>query len=488
MTSPRHLAPRPLDARRAASIVDVTPTAAQRRAIEAPAGRPMLVLGDAGHGKTTLALLRLAALAERATGRFRARVIVPEEGLQHLVDDALFQLGLSRTVARAETYDRWALREARRAFPDLPRRVGTDATPAVARLKRDPALEGPIAEVAGRPPGRIDEDADREGPEGRDAHAQWGDLQHLFGDRALLAAVLAGAHGRVPAHALDETLLHTRIQFSARTEAAFAHVTDARRLRALDGETLDAGTPTADAGTLDAEDAAVMFLLDALRTARLGADPERPRPLDCLVLDEAQELAPIELRLLGRALRPGGTLIVAGDADQQIDRTTSFPGWDECLALLGAPDHDRVRLDHGFRCPGPVVALARAVRDGVVPEERWKGIAFAGEAFAPWLDQELAHLREEDPTATIAILARDATRLAAFASQLDTVIPTCREGRFPRRGPVLATVDQVRGLEFDFVVLPDVGDYDDTKASRRTLYVAMTRTRHQLVTESPLRR
>ncbi len=68
------------------------------------------------------------------------------------------------------------------------------------------------------------------------------------------------------------------------------------------------------------------------------------------------------------------------------------------------------------------------------------------------------------------------------------MIPACREGRFPKRGPVLATVDQVRGLEFDFVVLPDVGDYDDTPPSRRALYVAMTRTRHQLVTASPLRR
>jgi len=480
----RHLVPRPLDARRATSIVDVTPTAAQRRAIEAPAGRPMLVLGDAGHGKTTLALLRLASLAERTSARFRARVIVPEEGLQHLVDDALFRLGLPRTVARAETYDRWALREARRAFPDLPRRTSTDATPAVVRLKRDPALEGSIAEIGRRPPGRIDEDPDREAPEGRDTHAQWGDLQHLFGDRALLANVLESAAGRLPAHAVEETLAHTRVQFSARTEAAFSHVTDARRLRALDGASLDAGTPTADAGTLDAEDPAVVFRLDALRSARLDAPPEQPRALDCLVLDEAQELAPIELQLLGRVLRPGGTLIVAGDADQQIDRTTTFPGWDECLALLGADDHDRVQLDHGFRCPASVVALARAVRDGTLATERWKGIAYAGDAgsFGPWLDHELARLRDADPTATVAVLARDAPALEAFAARLDTVVPTCREGRFPKRGPVLATVDQVRGLEFDFVVLPDVGDYDRTPAARRMLYVAMTRTRHQLVT------
>ena len=58
------------------------------------------------------------------------------------------------------------------------------------------------------------------------------------------------------------------------------------------------------------------------------------------------------------------------------------------------------------------------------------------------------------------------------------------DGRFFARGPVEVTVvDEVKGLEFDFVVVPDATavDYPATPAARRALYVAVTRARHQLV-------
>jgi DNA helicase IV len=47
----------------------------------------------------------------------------------------------------------------------------------------------------------------------------------------------------------------------------------------------------------------------------------------------------------------------------------------------------------------------------------------------------------------------------------------------------VTTVDQVRGLEFDTVIVPDAtaDAYPDDPAARRALYVAVTRTRHQLV-------
>jgi DNA helicase-2/ATP-dependent DNA helicase PcrA len=58
------------------------------------------------------------------------------------------------------------------------------------------------------------------------------------------------------------------------------------------------------------------------------------------------------------------------------------------------------------------------------------------------------------------------------------------DGRFFPRGAAQVTiVDEVKGLEFDFVLLPDAtqADYPDTPASRRALYVAATRARHQLL-------
>ena len=52
-----------------------------------------------------------------------------------------------------------------------------------------------------------------------------------------------------------------------------------------------------------------------------------------LVIDEAQELSPIELGILGRAVEPrGGALTVAGDAAQRIDRTGYFASWEGVMA------------------------------------------------------------------------------------------------------------------------------------------------------------
>src|SRR5262249_38313621 len=58
------------------------------------------------------------------------------------------------------------------------------------------------------------------------------------------------------------------------------------------------------------------------------------------------------------------------------------------------------------------------------------------------------------------------------------------DGEFLFRSGVNVTeLDQVKGLEFDFVIVPDASPatYPDTPEARHGLYVAVTRTRHQLL-------
>ncbi|MDF2693542.1 MAG: superfamily and helicase-like protein, partial [Labilithrix sp.] len=58
------------------------------------------------------------------------------------------------------------------------------------------------------------------------------------------------------------------------------------------------------------------------------------------------------------------------------------------------------------------------------------------------------------------------------------------DGRFLPRGPAqVSVVSDVKGLEFDYVVVPDVSarDWPDDAASRRAMYVAITRARHQAI-------
>lgn len=477
---PYLLSPRPAERReRRPSLIDVDLDPAQRRAVERPPGGAMLVLGEAGHGKTTVALHRLAHLYKAARGRFRAAVVVPHEGLVRLLQPLVTRLGVDVPVA---TYDAWAKRQARRAFGDLPRREARACLPGVRRVKRDPALRTLLAEMARRPPGRIDDDEDAPPPRTR-AHAHRGDLQHLFGDRRLVERVARASKQGIGAHAVEQTLEHSRVQFSERGEEAYSYV-DAARLVTLDARSLDAGTPDEDAGSVDVEDYAVLFELDRLRAVRKGLRPTRPRAYDCLVLDEAQEFAPLELALLGRSLAPGGTLVVAGDADQQTDPAACFESWPATMAELSAPAYERVVLEVGYRCPPEVVALVKALREGRPLEREAPLVRFGDEAsLIAWVAAEAERLERLDETASVAVVARSPLLARRIAAGLRGVVP-CRlvlDGAFvPHRGVDVTVVDQVKGLEFDAVIVADADEdtYPNTPEARRALYVALTRACH----------
>lgn len=488
---PIRFVPRPPGRRTPRSIIDVDLDPAQRGVVALPPDRTVLVLGDAGHGKTTVALHRFAHVWHQSKRALRAAVVVPTEGLARLVQPLLRRLGVD---VEAITYDRWARGEAHRRFRDLPRLESELTPPSVLRVKRDPALRVALASLATRPAGRIDDDPDA--PRRRSmALARRADLQHLFGDRALLEAV-ASESGAISAAAIADVLDHTRVQFSLTAEEEYAHVVDRERLVAVDRRALDEGTATGNAGRADVEDYAVLFELDRLRASHLGRAAREPRAHDLLLLDEAQELAPLELVLLGRSLSRGGTLIVAGDMDQQTDATTTFPGWEAAMRELGALEYESVRLDIGYRCPAGIAALARSVlgeRQGsptpyAAPPP---GIAPMCEAFddettlVSQLGGDMRALLRRDPRASIAVICRlplTARRVAA-ALRAETPTRLVFDGHFLARGPVqVTTVEEVKGLEFDFVVVPDAtpSGYPDTSASRRALYVAVTRARHQV--------
>jgi DNA helicase-2/ATP-dependent DNA helicase PcrA len=479
--------------RRSASLIDVDLDPTQKGAVGLPHGRALLVLGEAGHGKTTVAMHRLAHLWRTFAGPApRMAVVVPTEGLARLIQPLLRRLGVD---IEAQTFSRWAASQARRALPGLPRRESEQDSWLVARLKRDPAVRVALEELGRRRPGRIDDDVD-EAPGPSRALVRRGDLQHLFGDRLLLEAI-ARASGAITSRMIEEVLEHTRVQFSRTAEDEWSHVTDRERLVALDRRALDEGTAASDSGTIDAEDYAVLFELDRLRAESLGRPPSAPRLYDAIALDEAQELAPLELALIRRSLAPNGTLVVAGDVDQQTDATTEFAGWRPAMRELGCVDHAVVELDVGYRCPAGIGALARRIRSSpsaaeTPPRAARPGVdpsllRFASEReLTGWLGRAIAALQRRDPSASLAIVCRLPSTAQRVAAALRSAIPVrlVFDGRFLSRGPAQVTVvDEVKGLEFDFVLVPDatMGHYPDNAAARRALYVAATRARHQLL-------
>jgi len=248
----------------------------QREILARDHRRPLLIMGDAGCGKTTVALHRLARLHQIDPNRFAQRqmmVVVPEPGLARLSKLILEELGLDRVGVLA--FDQWITREAQRTFRDLPRRVCSDPPGRVVKLKRHPALRAVLPTfierlthelarrldlaLAGRgaveqallgspgetPLSRLERceaqllrDSPRHlhhgiqqacGAERRRLHLAREDLLQLFGDGDLMHRVVQSSAGELGPATVTDLLNHTRVQFSETAEQAFAHV-DADRL------------------------------------------------------------------------------------------------------------------------------------------------------------------------------------------------------------------------------------------------------------------
>jgi ATP-dependent DNA helicase UvrD/PcrA len=297
---------------------------------------------------------------------------------------------------------------------------------------------------------------------------------------------VAAARGDLPTTAIEETLQHTRLQLASPLAQALRGV-DADRTVALDGEAIDARTPEALAGTLDAED---LPLLLFLRVARAGASG---RSISHLVVDEAEDVSLFELYVLGQQLGKGRSLTLAGDEGQRT--ASGFAGWDEMLAALGAGHAPTCRLETTYRCPAPVARLAHAVLGPLAPpspaQAGREGVPvgrfdFPSEAHAHlFLAGAVRDLVEREPLASIAVVARGPEaarsmyRLLRDLSEARLVL----DGDFSfRPGVDLTDVESVKGLEFDYVIVPDASasTYPDDEESRRRLHVAVTRASHQL--------
>jgi len=466
------------------SPLEVTLDPAQQAVVDLPDSVHVLLLGEAGFGKTTVALHRLVALRERARRKFRGAVMVPTEGLARLTRLMLERRGIDDIDVW--TYEGWAMTVTRRAFKDFPRRQSVNTTARVMALKRHPALVPALHQLVKDKPLPV---KDVERPSRSQALASRLDLEELFGDQDRMRTVVEHSEGALPATLPEQLAEHTRIQFLETTEKEYSHVrSDA--LAAVDGRRLDEGTPFEDAESADLEDCAVIFELERLRAESQHVQPTELGAYDCIVLDEAQEFAQLELGLIRRCLKPHGTLIVAGDAAQQVDPTSFYRGWDSVLEALRIPQASRARLEINYRCPEDVTALGRAILEGQ-PSVRTEEPAILRVLHptlfheVAWLTESLRLLEAADPSASIALICRtpEAARTLHHLLRFGTVARLALQGHFEfRAGITLTCVPEVKGLEFDHVIVPDAsaGSYPGTADSRRGLYVAVTRATHSL--------
>ncbi|MFI9527429.1 HelD family protein [Micromonospora rosaria] len=216
---------------------------------------------------------------------------------------------------------------------------------------------------------------------------------------------------------------------------------------------------------------------DLLRAGRLGRTPKatrwtaadavlvdevagllaRPSGFGHVVVDEAQDLSPMQCRAIARRSEHG-SLTLLGDLAQGT-APWSATDWRESLTHLGKPDAAVVPLTVGFRVPAAVVALANrllpALAVDVPPAESLRrdgalDVRTVPDLVAATVAEVRAALAHDGSVGVIAADdAVDRLRAALAAAGVQTATPDDVEAA-TRVTVVGATA--VKGLEYDQVV------------------------------------
>ncbi|MGV9754349.1 HelD family protein [Streptomyces tricolor] len=212
---------------------------------------------------------------------------------------------------------------------------------------------------------------------------------------------------------------------------------------------------------------------------------QRTPSLGHVVLDEAQDLSPMQYRAVGRRCTTGSATVLGDLAQGTTPWATR--SWAEALGHLGKPEGAVEELTAGFRVPTDVIAYASRLLPHIAP-----GLApvasvrenpgffevrtATGTADVVAACEEL--LRHEGSTGLIAADARvPALAEALTAAGIGYLSPgeeTTRETRL-----TLVPASLAKGLEYDYVVLDEpqavVDGEPDERTGLRRLYVALTR-------------
>lgn len=218
--------------------------------------------------------------------------------------------------------------------------------------------------------------------------------------------------------------------------------------------------------------------------AAQGEDAEEGTPAvyGHVIVDEAQDLSPMQWRVIGRRCTVGSMTIV-GDLGQ-ASRPGSVQSWEQALAQLPVRRDPRMaNLTVNYRTPVEIMDVAAAILAVTDPEATPpRSVRSVGTApgfvrseatrLVPDVSDTVARLRTELSEGTLAVIAPD--QLLGDLRQL-----------FDEGGPGSNILDaavgvfsatEAKGLEFDAVVLVEPALIaGDSVAGLRSLYVALTR-------------
>ncbi|WP_256988113.1 AAA family ATPase, partial [Streptomyces sp. BR123] len=216
---------------------------------------------------------------------------------------------------------------------------------------------------------------------------------------------------------------------------------------------------------------------------------ERTPSLGHVVLDEAQDLSPMQYRAVGRRCTTGSATVLGDLAQGTTPWATR--DWAEALTHLGKPEAALEELTAGFRVPREVIAYASRLLPSISPglaavssvRETPGSLAVTPVPEAAELTAAVvATCRDSlEREGSIGLIAADA-RIPALASALEAAglaWLSPGEETTARTRLTLVPASLAKGLEYDYVVLDEpaaiVAGEPDERTGLRRLYVCLTR-------------
>ncbi|HSS09238.1 MAG TPA: AAA family ATPase [Acidimicrobiales bacterium] len=508
-----------LERARSGEMLDIVATIQpeQDEIIRAPAAGILAVQGGPGSGKTAVGLHRAAFLLYGDEAMIRANILVvgPNRTFLRYIAQVLPSLG-EHAVVQTTLAD---------LVPQAPT-IGPVEPPAVERLKGDGRMATLLARAV----------AMRRRADPADLEVTLGLRRLVISAAEVNALVAAVAERRLPYAAGREVL---RDQLCAALTARYIDVAGippdgsqlGRELRQQPGlrDGLDRRWPSVSPPTLVAEllsnrrrlaEAASGVLSDdeqrllIRRRGRAWASADAPlvdeakdliagqsRTYGHVIADEAQDLSPMQLRMLARRC-PSGSMTLLGDLAQGIG-VWAHEDWRQLATWLPTAKGVRVvELRYGYRSPSQVLELASRLLPLAAPQVP------ATDAVRPGRTAPVRLVTQPDQLLTT--VTAETSRLASGYATVAVIVPAplvepivagvaaagVDVGEAERDGlsrPVtVVAAAAAKGLEFDAVVVVEpvsiAAELGSTGRGLRLLYVALTRpTQHlSIVSSSPL--
>ena len=206
-------------------------------------------------------------------------------------------------------------------------------------------------------------------------------------------------------------------------------------------------------------------LLDVARSLVEGP----PRAYGHVIVDEAQDLSPMQLQMVSRRTIDG-SMTMLGDVAQATGPVT-YGRWQDLEPFL--PEDAEVRIDelrHAYRVPAEIMELALPLLERIAPDVE-PPIAYRQGGDAP----KLVRVAEDE------LFSAAARETAAFDDGLLAIIgPRSLVESKTMEDTFLLTPRDAKGLEFDHVVVLEPARIV-AEGGERELYVALTRPTKTLV-------